>query len=211
MATSKSKKSRPKLLLPSRVAEQIGVKVIDWMGNCYFIACRMLEAGVVKGEPRYGHWRGPIAPGSMFDRGSPITRHGWIAAKEEGRDIVIDPTRWVFEDASPYIYQAPDFEGWYDAGGNVFRDENVKPFPEFDEKYGAYRLPVQLRQPIRRLLDKQLPVADRCQLHWLATQSLNRLGQDAGPVFRWLVQKKMGALIPIDNRRLVLGSNESKS
>lgn len=209
MATSRSKNSRKVKkkppLLPSRIAERIGVPVRDWPGQCYCIACLMLEKEVVKGEPRYGHWRGPIAPGSRFDRGSPVTRHGWIQAKEGGRDIIIDPTRWVFEDRSPYIYQAPDFEGWYDAGGNVFREESSKPFPEFDSNYGAYQIPAPVRQAFRRLAKKHPTVADRQQLVWLANQSLNRLGSSARPVFLWLVFKKLGALIPIDNRRLVLG------
>ena len=208
MAKKKTRKDPP--LLPSRIAEQIGVPVLDWPGKCYYIACLMLDKGIVKGEPRYGHWLGPVAAGSRFDRGSPVTRHGWIAAKKEGREIVIDPTRWVFEDCSPYIFEGQDREGYYDAGGNRFREENVKPFPEFDPQYGAYQIPPVVRQAIRRLAGKQLTVVNRIQLNWLANQSLNRLGASARPVFDWLIRQKLGAFIPIDNRELVLGIDRDR-
>lgn len=214
MTISKSRKSKHKkkpLLLPSRVADQIGVPISEWPGNCHYIACRMLDKGVVQGESRYGHWRGPIDPGSVFRRDRPITHHGWIAANQDGQEIVIDPTRWVFENCYPYIYQAPDFEGWYDTGGNVFRDEHTVPFPEGNAEHGVYRLPSQIRQLLQRLTGQELDVACPSRLGWLANQSLNRLGSDARFVFQWLVRKKMGALIPLDNRKIVLGSTIQRS
>lgn len=210
MATSRSKKSQTpsSALDPQQVAKQIGFPVQRWTGNCYFVACQMLEKGVVTGEPRYGHWLGPVAAGSYFYPRGLVIQHGWIHTVEKEIDIVIDPTRWVFEKKPPYIYQAPDFDGWYDTGGNTYRELYIQPFPKFSAKYGTYHIPAALQEPFLRLTNEQLKVADRQQLHWLATQSVRRLGLDAGPVFRWLIGRKLGALIPIDNRRLILGMED---
>jgi len=63
-----------------------------WKGNCYSVASKLVAAGLLRGEAVYGHWRGPVAPGSMFaSRGCGFIRHGWVVLK--GGRTIVDPTR----------------------------------------------------------------------------------------------------------------------
>lgn len=88
----------------------IGEPASTWVGRCYEIACKIVDAGLVSrkhgldGVAVYGHWLGPISPRSHFaDRVRVgFVQHGWIYV--EGHGIVIDPTRWVFEAKRPYLY-----------------------------------------------------------------------------------------------------------
>lgn len=75
-----------------------------WAGQCYGVACQMVEAGLVEGRAVYGYYTGPIAEGTLFDRGVPFTHHGWIEVKEGSRRYIVDPTRWVFEGVAPYVH-----------------------------------------------------------------------------------------------------------
>jgi hypothetical protein len=199
------KKRSTRIITAERVAQKLHWPVEKWPGNCYAVALAMLEKGIAKGEPRYGHWLGPVEPGTMFYEKGRVVRHGWI---ETHNKHVIDPTRWVFEGKEPYIYQAPDFEGWYDAGGNVFRESTHghRPVPAFSHAGGWFDSPPDLRPHLRALM---APVpclkVSRDQLAWLANRPLPRLGAHARPVFRWILELKLGALIPMDNREMVLG------
>lgn len=87
----------------NEVAEAIGIPIEQWAGNCFGIACAMVEAGIVEGTALYGHWIGPIHPRSYFSSraGHRFCQHGWIET-EDGE--VVDPTRWAFENKDPYIY-----------------------------------------------------------------------------------------------------------
>lgn len=194
------------LLNPNEVARTIGVPVLAWPGRCYEISCLMLASRIVSGSPRYGHWLGPVEPGTLF-AGRPIVRHGWIATRCKQ---IVDPTRWVFENAAPYIYYAPDFDGYYDAGGNVLRDLNVNPYPKFDAKCGVYPIREGVRTALHYILPKPAKKLCGSQLCWIANLSLNRLGEWAPLIYRWLIELKAGALIPIDNRMLVLGNEKKK-
>jgi hypothetical protein len=97
-----------------KVADDIDFPVKEWPGKCYQVASALVEAGVVDGEAVYGHWTGPINPtspvfGDRADLG--FTHHGWIVM-EDG--TVVDPTRWVFENAKPYIFigKPPEDDGF---------------------------------------------------------------------------------------------------
>jgi hypothetical protein len=141
----------------------------------------------------------------MFYKRGRVVRHGWVETPDK---LIIDPTRWVFEGKKPYIYQAPDFEGWYDAGGNALQEElhGDRPVPAFASIGGWFDSPSELRPHLRALMGSMpcLKVTHE-QLAWLANRPLPRLGTHALPVFRWIVELKLGAYIPIDNRVLVLG------
>lgn len=93
------------------VAKAIGIPIKQWEGNCYAISCAMVKKVIVKGKAVYGHWTGPVSRSSVFYQTSQIgfVRHGWIVMPDES---VVDPTRWVFEDAFPYIFvgEKPDHE-----------------------------------------------------------------------------------------------------
>jgi hypothetical protein len=65
------------------VEKKIATKTKEWPGNCYAIACMMLDAGLVPGAiSRYGHWLGPVATYTMFS-GKPIINHGWLELTDE--------------------------------------------------------------------------------------------------------------------------------
>lgn len=96
----------------AEVAERIGLPLTGWEGNCYAVACKLVESGLMPTGTRavYGHWRGPIAETSSFASRADIglTGHGWTVTPD---DQVIDPTRLAFEAVEPYIYFGSDFEG----------------------------------------------------------------------------------------------------
>jgi len=121
----------------TKTVKAIGHPPEDWIGNCYAIACQILEAGLVKGRAAYGHFRGEVSPdaprfGEDHHRG--WQRHGWIIL-EDGR--VLDPTRWVFEAKKPYIYVGPN-DHEYDEGGSELRKAmmhlDFRAFPEYDKE-----------------------------------------------------------------------------
>jgi hypothetical protein len=208
------KKRSTRILTAEQVAQKLHWPVEKWPGNCYAVALAMLEKGIVKGEPRYGHWLGPVKRGTMFYGRGKIVRHGWIASEDKGVPHVIDPTRWVFEGVEPYIYWAPDFEGYYDAGGNVLAEKlwGNQPCPMaamLDDKGGYYETPRRLRPTLRKVMGI-LPVVwlTRPQIFWLGNRPLPRLGAHVRPIFQWIVKIEMGAAIPIDNRHIVLGMDE---
>ena len=93
------------------VEKAIGIPAKKWKGRCYEIACKMVKAKLVKGEPVYGHWVGPISRYSHFAnrRDLGFTNHGWVLVDEE-KQLVVDPTRWVFEDREPYIFVGSEAE-----------------------------------------------------------------------------------------------------
>jgi hypothetical protein len=199
------KSPKPKVLDPECVAKKLCWPVEKWPGNCYAVALAMLDKKIVKGEPRYGHWLGPVEPGTMFYGRGRVVRHGWIDA---GGALVVDPTRWVFQGVAPYIYYAPDFDGWYDAGGNVLQEElfGDRPVPSSARTGRWYESPPELSQHLQALMGSaSCSNVTREQLSWLANRPLPRLGAHARPIFRWIIALKLGAYIPIDNRMLVLG------
>lgn len=199
-------KTKP-LLKPQEVAALIGVPVKDWRGNCHGIATLMVQHKVVPGRAVYGFYLGPVAKTSMFHGRGPFQRHGWILDGE----IVIDPTRWVFEDAKPYIY-IDHLSEQYDEGMQGVREALMRPPPGpegplegLKEQKEPRRLPglsegaeaaltslfINGRRPDRKLTD--------AQLFWLANVSYRLLVPYNWEVYRGL--KKLGreSWVPIDN------------
>ena len=87
-----------------KAAKKIGIPMRSWAGRCYEIACLFVEKGVVNGTPVYGHWLGKVDPKAQkFGErsGLPFQHHGWVLMKN---GTVVDPTRWVFENAKPYVF-----------------------------------------------------------------------------------------------------------
>jgi hypothetical protein len=103
--------------LPALAACEAALKepAAAWVARCYEIASKIVDAGLVKGAAVYGHWTGSVNRRSRF-YGKPIVQHGWIALDAAVYDMnpgaVLDPTRWVFEAASPYIYVGEPVTGW---------------------------------------------------------------------------------------------------
>lgn len=147
------------------VAAVIEMPVADWPGNCYAVACKMLAAGLLAGRAVYGHYLGPIHPGTMF-HGKPIVHHGWIETPD-GR--IVDPTRWVFTGASPYIHEVelPCLD--YDEGGNVWLLSRQRPAPEHDPDSASVEMPMEFRPLASALLSRRQVQSHltTMEAHWL--------------------------------------------
>lgn len=175
------------------VEQQIGIDIDEWPGNCYGIAHAMLRHSVVGGRLRYGHWNGPIADGSLFD-GHAIVRHGWIE-QDDGR--VVDPTRWVFEDDIPYIYQGEN--DFYDMGGDEVRLANQRPAPAPEGRSVPLNIEGEAALFVHRSVGVPVDELRLSHVFWLANLSRATLGEYLIDIFRALIEAGLTALIPIDN------------
>lgn len=184
---------------PAEVAQTIGLPLNQWEGHCYSIAAQMLEKNLVTGDLMYGDWIGPVAKGTFFHKRRarmPFVHHGWIQLPD-GR--ICDPTRFVFEGKKPYIYVGPNDH--YDAGGNAWREANMKPPPVFNVMMNAFDFPKI--HVARQYLGT--PPYSWDQLFWLANLPLRLLGEDAKRVYQALAKADEQAMVPLDNWRLVMG------
>lgn len=147
----------------------IGEKAAAWVARCYEISCAIVKTGLVDGDAVYGHWVGPVAPKSHFaDRsGLPFVPHGWILLKD-GR--VFDPTRWVFEAVTPYLFigEPPDSWGVVPCDNcDLLREEHKDGGPEDQcEAYEPKQWPYdeggnRWREAITRSRPKPVPKGPR--------------------------------------------------
>ena len=191
------------------VASAIGLEARLWPGNCYTVSCKMVKAGIVSGRAVYGLYFGPVEPGSMFFQ-KPVVRHGWIKM-ESG--LIVDPTRWVFENEPPYIYVgAPSSE--YDEGANLLRSARMRKAPDFDP--GKSKLvvpPGEAGNVIAALLgfDRFDGEINTEQAFWLGNLPSNVLGELMAPLYRALVEMGCKGFIPVDNYRMYLEATSSSS
>ena len=184
------------------VAKRIRWPLKTWPGNCYGVACAMLEAGLVRGRATYGHYHGFISDLSERFAGRAFTQHGWITRKS----TIVDPTRWVFEACDPYIYVGPKDDEDYDMGGNRVRLMHMRPPPPFSTDYKSYIVPRHLLPFAQMMLGTTSDTICGPQVMWLANLPLDMLGDMAKPVFEWIVNDvKIPGFIPMDNRLYILG------
>lgn len=187
----------------NEITKAIDLSVDQWPGNCYFVACAMVEAKLVRGKPRYGIYDGAISEHSLF-AGRQVTRHGWI----ERRTTLVDPTRWVFESVEPYIYVGPRDNPDYDFGGNRLKKSLLRPPPEFDSTRSHWEVPKHLLPFIQFMLGEVSNGHTVCawQLVWLSSLPLDMLGDHAKSLYLWVIDEvEIPEFIPIDNREFVLG------
>ena len=79
----------------------LGIPVDDWEG--FETALAIVDKGLSDGVAVRGFWTGPIAePDVVVTDADGRVPHGWILTPT-GR--ILDPLRWLFEDASPYVYE----------------------------------------------------------------------------------------------------------
>jgi hypothetical protein len=186
------------------ISEEIGIPVSCWPGQCYAIACLLVERDIVDDEAVYGHWLGPVHPESEpfgARRHLPFQNHGWVLRPNGS---IVDPTRWVFEAAQPYVYEGPpDF---YDEGGDAWRSSAARPFPAGE---GTIVLDLQgdAGQHVRNLAVRagspMLPwTLNMAQVFWLANLPFADLEPFAVELYEAIARSKAGAAaIPIDNRQ----------
>jgi len=184
---------------PKRIAKKIGIPVLDWPGKCHQIARLLLKHNIVKGTLCYGHYHGYIHPNSPFG-GRSFTHHGWI----ESAGLVIDPTRWVFDQAAPYIYIGPKTDE-YDFGGNRVRRLFLRPCPEADPSYPLYDYSeLGEAAPVIAVLTQTKGRLHVGQLIWLGSLPIDMFEGCEKEIYQWICNQGLKAAIPIDNRRLVL-------
>lgn len=182
------------------VAQAIEIDVMTgWPSNCFAIATAMVEAELVQGKATYGLWLGPVAEASMF-YGKQIVRHGWVTL---GDGTIVDPTRWVFEDVLPYIYQGEN-GGLYDMGATSIKRISPPPTRTADEAKFHYE-PAILRDAVQFLADLLgLEAGDtsytRAELFWLLNLPYTSLQQHAENIYRAAIAAGDGVLVPIDYR-----------
>lgn len=190
------------------VAEVIGTPIDRWPGNCYAIAADMLHHKLIAGFTRYGLYHGFIDDDSPMFGGRSFARHAWAVQKDAiGTDCeIVDPTRWVFENADPYIYIGPDSDD-YDLGGAFLRRSiGIPEPPPFDENEQHYPL-LDLNEDAVHLIglllvDAPLSVC-MSQMFWLANLPPQTFGTSTPAIYEWFERNDLSALIPIDFRNEV--------
>jgi hypothetical protein len=185
------------------IEEALNQPAEDWKGRCYEISCAVVAAGLVDGNAVYGHYRGSIAPGSMFDRGGlKLARHGWIRTTTN----IVDVTRWVFESVKPYVFVTGLSNSDYDEGGNVLRRAMISPPPSFfdgREVKSDGRVTDAEWDTFTEIVggDGRLTMQ---QLAWVANLPVDEF-QDPKLVYAALSKLGMQAFVPIDNWHMVMG------
>lgn len=193
----------------------IGEDPPAWPGRCLEIATYLFDGAATAGTPIegrvvYGHYRGYMAKDGYFGSRAGLgwTHHGWI---DIGRGRVIDPTRWVFENVDPYVYEGPGDDD-YDEAGNVFRRELARPCPTATNPDKALTLPPAAADHLAALSGGAMAhtggtvPADFAQLMWLANLDPAVLGEHARHVYEAMLAAGAAALLPIDNRIKVLAA-----
>lgn len=181
----------------TRLETHIGIPAKDWVGRCAEIADKLKKSGleIAQGTTsHYGHWTGPIHSDSRF-AGRKFTHHGWL---QKG-DTVIDPTRWVFENADPYIYVGKN--DYYDDGGQKLNMERVGncPAPQGKATIPAPKDLVALEVlKAEGITQNKLTMNQACHLANLPPKAYKNIGA----VHKWLTDQKLVYLIPIDFRRI---------
>lgn len=196
--------------------EGVGSPAEKWKGRCHEIAILGIKAGLVKGFPAYGHYHGDIAVGSFFGYNrSGICRHGWVRTKG---GLVIDPTRWVFQNVEPYIFLAElDKHPEYDEGGNQTRAMMRQPCPPLKSSFGRNWDKVvepELSPALRDRLYGLTGDADgftQARMYWLANHSPEEVGLDLVKEF-YRALKALGyeTAVPVDNLRRVAAMRSTK-
>jgi len=193
----------PRVPTVAEIEAAIGIKAKDWNGRCYEIATKLHDSGLVKGQVRYGLYWGRISRNSEKFAGRTITHHGWIERPDR---TVVDPTRWAFEGARPYVWS-----GWggkvYDVGGSALYENDPLPTQVKDSDQEIdLGLDRETRAFVSRLL-KDPPKMIKEHAVWLAHRSPDSLGRWAKPIYQALVDRGLGAYLQHDMRVAVLGKS----
>lgn len=131
---------------------------------------------------------------------------------------IFDPTRWVFEDRDPYIFDERDTNSYYDIAGDGLRIATLRPFPSATDHAALkpIKLPQDTIQHIRHVIagrDGTTLKAEKNghisvsipQLAWIANLPLALLGPHARAVYQALDEAGFHALVPIDCREVAMG------
>ncbi len=194
------------------IEKALDISAKQWEGRCYEIAGLLItkyfskfsHTNIDKSHLKlcYGIWEGDVHPASMFAGKGDSVRHGWI----NHYGTIIDPTRWVFEHVSPYIYFGPN-NGEYDYGAERFRQKFRQPCPSYnpqERQIDISKMPAKARKYVQRAISGKTNKVSVSQLAWVGATGMSELGEVAKPLYEWLIKENMGGLIPIDFRQAVL-------
>ena len=190
-----------------QVSESIDIPYEKWVARCYEIAAKIVKADLVEGKAVFGKYQGYIADSSFFaGKCGKLTNHGWILTKS---GYIIDPTRWVFENTTPYIYITESDNPDYDRGANNLR-EMVSPLsnaPTFSDANRVIEVDNKDAElALSQLLDdkKIENVVSIEQAMFIASTSVNELGEHAKTLYSFLDSKGLKAFVPVDNFEMVI-------
>ena len=187
----------------NEISKSINKPFESWKGNCYYISCLIVKSGLVEGKAVFGKYYGYIDNGSMF-AGSIFTNHGWIETPE---GQIIDPTRWVFENKEPYIFETNKNNKDYDRGSNIMKEIFVSSVPEFNSSGRVIEINNNEIEGILASFlgdKKEDNVVCVGQAMFVGSQSLKLLGDNAKPLFTWFKDNSLEVFIPLDNFELVM-------
>lgn len=190
------------------VADAIQCPLAKWPGQCFAIASQLVKAYRLKGTAVYGMFVGKIDLKSHFGhRQHGLTQHGWIRMKS---GVLVDPTRWVFEAVKPYIFVTTDTNhSDYDEGANTALEiaQVARQNSGLVKKGNDIAIPKGLQVVVSKLLnDSARTGISASEAFAVANTPLKQLGSNAKAVYAWLAKANLKALIPIDNRKRILGS-----
>lgn len=209
---------------PQSVAQAIGLPLSQWPGNCYAVAVQMNEKLGLGLIACYGPFSGWVARESRFAQRMAalgVVNHGWLATKA---GVIVDPTRWVFENTEPAIHIGIDSEHEYERGGNTAlrRLLGERPRPDFNPaKSGLRYLPqgdgaddVAIAWVLAQLQESPQRPARAVtvqELFWLCNSNPVDLASVEGPMARrfYEIAQRLGmrALIPIENWAMVMAAD----
>lgn len=192
-----------KSMTMSEIAEVINSPLDHWAGNCYGIASRMVEHGLVKGKVVYGKFLGDSSKGLFKD--TVIPNHAWVVTPD---NKIVDPTRWVFDDVAPFMFETDVKDNHYDRGSNMLKEAFRTPPPEYNEDEKTFDVNdtrIDFIMALYLANQKVVRKISVSQVVWLSSLSLMTLGSNAHDIFSWIENNGMRAFIPIDNYREIIG------
>lgn len=210
MPPRKPKTGGPESLTVEAVIKAIHMPPEQWKGNCFAVASKVVDAGLVQGVAVYGHYAGRVshARGAYYAK-SGSTQHGWVNLMD-GR--IFDLTRWVFENKKPYLHLGPR-SAEYDEGGNDLNKSHRGPPPRFDpdeeqHEFTSDMLSSAAYNKVEKILRVDITVQEpgfltETQIRWLANAHFDDLQPHAVEVYSAI--ESLGgtfpAYIPFDNRK----------
>lgn len=182
-----------------------------WHGNCFGLATHL--ANYLKTEHGidavavYGHYLGFVSPdGYWGGRTCGFQQHGWVYVPE----MILDPTRWSFENEKPYVAELYRPHSDYDEGGNKVRQMLRVPFREA----AAYGKPLEdsdMYVDLTEVCREHLEGLAHQEIDWDALTTgglmwLANCGYDELDLFRCELYEELSRLgvagyIPYDNQR----------
>lgn len=183
------------------IEQAIGLKTKYWKGECYSVACDILNANLVEGRAVHGSYFGKIVKTSMFySKGLKMARHGWIETPD-GK--IIDPTRWVFEDVTPYIHETTVDDPEYDKASSRLRKASMNPQPEYNPDAKQFTIPDNKSGTAVRsvlCLSQDRKTVSFEEVFWMANLPLDTLGLQAKDIYFLLEEWGCKAFIPADHQ-----------